>query len=48
MSSEIVDAADVSQALERARVLAGSDGVIVVTGSIYIVGEAMRRLGMRI
>jgi dihydrofolate synthase/folylpolyglutamate synthase len=46
--AEIEEAADVSSALDQARVLAGSDGVIVVTGSIYIVGEAMRRLGVRI
>jgi folylpolyglutamate synthase/dihydropteroate synthase len=33
-------------ALERARALAGSDGVVVVTGSIYLVGEAMRLMGI--
>jgi dihydrofolate synthase / folylpolyglutamate synthase len=48
MSDEIEEAQDVAAALERARVLAGSKGVIVVTGSIYIVGEAMRHLGVRI
>jgi len=48
ISTAIDDAQNVPQALEQARVLAGSGGVIVVTGSIYIVGEAMRRLGMRI
>jgi len=47
-SAEIEDAADVPSALERARVLAGAQGVIVITGSIYIVGEAMRALGMRV
>lgn len=46
--AEVEDAMDVAQALAKARVLAGSDGVIVVTGSIYIVGEAMRQLGARI
>jgi folylpolyglutamate synthase/dihydropteroate synthase len=34
--------------LERARTVAGASGVIVVTGSIYVVGEAMRMLGVRI
>jgi dihydrofolate synthase/folylpolyglutamate synthase len=48
VAAEIEEAPDLPQGLDRARVLAGSDGVIVVTGSIYIVGEAMRRLGVRI
>ena len=42
------EAADVAKALERARMSAGSKGVVVVTGSIYIVGEAMQVLGIRI
>ena len=46
--SDIEDAADVPNAVERARSLAGSQGVVVVTGSIYIVGEAMRTLGVRV
>lgn len=37
---------DVPSALERARVLAATDGIVVVTGSIYVVGEAMRALGV--
>lgn len=37
---------EVSSALERARQLAGADGIVVVTGSIYVVGEAMRVLGV--
>jgi dihydrofolate synthase/folylpolyglutamate synthase len=37
---------DVTVALERARMLARSDGIVVVTGSIYVVGEAMRALGV--
>ena len=45
---EIEESEGVSEALERARAMAGSAGVIVVTGSIYIVGEAMRHLGVRI
>jgi dihydrofolate synthase/folylpolyglutamate synthase len=42
------EAADVAKALERARISAGSNGIVVVTGSIYIVGEAMQALGIRI
>jgi folylpolyglutamate synthase/dihydropteroate synthase len=36
----------IPEALVRARALAGSDGVVVVTGSIYLVGEAMRLMGI--
>jgi dihydrofolate synthase/folylpolyglutamate synthase len=39
--TEILQAKSVPEALERACALAGSGGVIVVTGSIYIVGEAL-------
>jgi dihydrofolate synthase/folylpolyglutamate synthase len=45
---DIEDAEDVASALERARKVAGAEGLVVVTGSIYIVGEAMRMLGVRI
>jgi len=44
----IEDAENVATALTRARMLAGPNGLIVVTGSIYIVGEAMRTLAIRI
>ncbi len=37
---------DVAKALERAGAMATRDAVIVVTGSIYLVGEAMRILGV--
>ncbi len=47
-STDIEDAPDVPTALERARRFAGPKGLVVVTGSIYIVGEAMRQLGVRI
>jgi dihydrofolate synthase/folylpolyglutamate synthase len=47
VSSEIEAAADVTTALEMARA-AQNDAVVVITGSIYIVGEAMRLLGARI
>jgi dihydrofolate synthase / folylpolyglutamate synthase len=39
--TEILPAKSVLEALERARTLAGHEGVIVITGSIYIVGEAL-------
>ena len=50
---DIEGAEDVVSALERARTIAGpktagAAGLVVVTGSIYIVGEAMRMLGVRI
>jgi dihydrofolate synthase/folylpolyglutamate synthase len=44
--SEIVACRDVETALEQARRLARADGIVVVTGSIYVVGEAMRALGL--
>jgi dihydrofolate synthase / folylpolyglutamate synthase len=47
-SAEIEEAPDVTRALERARELAGAKSVIVIAGSIYIAGEAMRILGVRI
>jgi dihydrofolate synthase/folylpolyglutamate synthase len=50
---DIEEAENVAAALDRARAvagptIAGSRGLVVVTGSIYIVGEAMRMLGIRI
>jgi dihydrofolate synthase/folylpolyglutamate synthase len=42
--AEIEVAADTAAALERARACAGSDTVLVITGSIYLVGEAIRLL----
>jgi dihydrofolate synthase/folylpolyglutamate synthase len=47
-STEIEPAPDVASALERASTLAGPRGVVVITGSIYIVGEAMRQLGVKV
>jgi dihydrofolate synthase/folylpolyglutamate synthase len=44
--SEIITIDDVESALAQARALAGTDAIIVVTGSIYVVGEAMRVLGL--
>jgi dihydrofolate synthase/folylpolyglutamate synthase len=46
--SEIEMRPDVASALQRARELAGADGIVVVTGSIYVVGEAMRALGVSV
>jgi dihydrofolate synthase / folylpolyglutamate synthase len=46
-ATDIKDAVDVASALAQARSLAGSQGIVVITGSIYIVGEAMRALGMK-
>jgi dihydrofolate synthase/folylpolyglutamate synthase len=48
--AEIEPVAEVEAALERARADASREAamVIVVTGSIYLVGEAMRLLGVRV
>jgi dihydrofolate synthase / folylpolyglutamate synthase len=40
---EVVD--DVRLAVERARAVAGAGTVVVITGSIYLVGEVMRNIG---
>jgi len=45
--AEIALIADVGPALERACAAAAPETAIVVTGSIYLVGEAMRHLGVR-
>jgi dihydrofolate synthase/folylpolyglutamate synthase len=45
---EIEAVEDVQQALVRARTFAKADSVIVITGSIYLVGEAMRCIGIEI
>ncbi|HMD16062.1 MAG TPA: folylpolyglutamate synthase/dihydrofolate synthase family protein [Terriglobales bacterium] len=45
---DIEEAESVASALDRARKLAGPRGLVVVTGSIYIVGEAMRMLDVSI
>ena len=47
-ASDLIDATNVAEALALAREHSGAKGVVVVTGSIYIVGEAMRLLGARI
>ena len=45
---ELESAQDVASALRRAREVTGKNGLVVVTGSIYIVGEAMREFALRI
>ena len=39
--AEIIEEPTVAAALDRARIVAGANGVVVITGSIYIVGEAL-------
>jgi len=48
VSADISEAETVAEALKMATESAGPDGLVVITGSIYIVGEAMRTLGLRI
>lgn len=48
VAADLEDAADVPAAVEKAAKLAGPEAVVVVTGSIYVVGEGMRYLGVRI
>jgi dihydrofolate synthase / folylpolyglutamate synthase len=47
-STDIEHTVDVASALARARALGGSGHMVVITGSIYIVGEAMRILGVEV
>lgn len=42
---DVAEAENVASALNQARNVAGPGGLVVVTGSIYVVGEAMRTLG---
>ncbi len=46
--AEIEAVEEVQQAVERARVLAGAGTVVVITGSIYMVGEVMRSIGVQV
>jgi dihydrofolate synthase / folylpolyglutamate synthase len=46
--SEIESRPCVPSAIKRALELEGGDGIIVVTGSIYVVGEAMSALGVSV
>jgi dihydrofolate synthase / folylpolyglutamate synthase len=45
---EIERVEDVGAALERARVLSAAGTVVVITGSIYLVGEAMSKVGAQV
>ncbi|MGA8216444.1 MAG: folylpolyglutamate synthase/dihydrofolate synthase family protein [Candidatus Sulfotelmatobacter sp.] len=45
---EIEAVEDVQRAVERARTLAGPRAVVVITGSIYLVGEVMRIIGAEV
>ena len=47
-SIEIETAENVASALDRARALSKPETVVVITGSIYVVGEAMRSLGTKV
>jgi dihydrofolate synthase/folylpolyglutamate synthase len=44
---ELDTTSDAATALDRAKAMAQPDGIIVITGSIYLVGEVMRLLDMR-
>jgi dihydrofolate synthase/folylpolyglutamate synthase len=46
--TEVEVAPDAASALERAKILAGSTGIVVITGSIYLVGEVMRLVDARV
>lgn len=48
VAADTQESADVASAIKQARQIAGVSGLVVVTGSIYIVGEAMRLLSARI
>lgn len=47
-STEIETAENVASALDRARALSKLETVVVITGSIYVVGEAMRSFGTKV
>jgi dihydrofolate synthase/folylpolyglutamate synthase len=47
-ATEIELVEDVHTALERARTLAGVGTVLVITGSIYLVGEVMQAIGAQV
>jgi dihydrofolate synthase / folylpolyglutamate synthase len=46
--ADVEEVEDVQKAVERARALAGARTVVVITGSIYMVGEVMRCIGVQV
>jgi dihydrofolate synthase/folylpolyglutamate synthase len=46
--ADVEEVEDVQEAVERARALAGARTVVVITGSIYMVGEVMRSIGVQV
>jgi dihydrofolate synthase / folylpolyglutamate synthase len=48
VATEISEVESIALALAEAKGCAGPGGLVVITGSIYLVGEAMRTLGVRI
>jgi dihydrofolate synthase/folylpolyglutamate synthase len=48
VATEISEVESIALALAEAKGCAGPSGLVVITGSIYLVGEAMRTLGARI
>jgi dihydrofolate synthase / folylpolyglutamate synthase len=46
--AEIEAVEDVRNAVERARVLARAETVVVITGSIYLVGDVVRSIGLEV
>jgi dihydrofolate synthase / folylpolyglutamate synthase len=48
VATEISEVESIALALAEAKRCAGPSGLVVITGSIYLVGEAMRTLGVRI
>jgi dihydrofolate synthase/folylpolyglutamate synthase len=48
ITADITLTSDVPSALNQASDAVDTGGIVVITGSIYIVGEAIQALGMRI
>jgi dihydrofolate synthase / folylpolyglutamate synthase len=46
--AEMQATGNIREALDQARKLALPDGIVVITGSIYLVGEAMQYLGVQV
>jgi dihydrofolate synthase / folylpolyglutamate synthase len=45
---ELEEVENVQNAVERARALAGAQTVVVITGSIYLIGEVMQQVGAEV